>query len=56
MGSKAEPSDKRQDDCADERQNAWKAGLKAQYDAVANEPLPDRFRTLLELLDDTESR
>lgn len=56
MGSKADRSNKRQDDCADERQNAWKAGLKTQYDAVASEPLPDRFRALLEQLDDTESR
>jgi hypothetical protein len=40
----------------DERETAWGAGLRVRYDEVAHEPLPDRFRDLLEQLEEAESR
>lgn len=56
MGLKAEPPDERRDDHADERRTAWAAGLRAKYDEVAQEPVPDKFLELLEDLADAESR
>lgn len=41
---------------ADERHTAWGTGLRARYDDVAQEPMPDRFRDLLKQLEDAESR
>jgi hypothetical protein len=55
MGSKAKPSDKRRDNDADERKMAWAKGLRARYDRVKREPVPDRFRDLLKRIDDAES-
>jgi hypothetical protein len=51
-----EPDKSRSAACRDEREMAWGAGLRAKYDAVAREPLPDRFRELLEQLDEVEAR
>ena len=34
----------------------WARVLKAGYGEVAQEPMPDRFRELLERLQETESR
>jgi len=31
----------------------WASGLKALYDSVVDEPLPDAFKDLLSRLDDT---
>ena len=40
----------------DTRNETWARVLKARYSEVAHEPMPDRFRELLERLQDTESR
>jgi hypothetical protein len=40
----------------DSREETWARVLKACYGAAAQEPVPDRFRELLEELDDAESR
>ena len=41
----------------DERREAvWARVLKTRYGEVAQEPMPDRFRELLEQLEDAESR
>ena len=34
----------------------WAAGLRDRFDGVAKEPMPDRFRKLLEQLDAAELR
>jgi hypothetical protein len=54
MGSESDPPGKRRDDCADDRQKAWTAALKARYDEVRSEPLPDRICALLEQLEKRE--
>lgn len=41
---------------ADEQHMAWGTGLRARYDKVVQEPMPDRFRDLLKQLEDAESR
>jgi hypothetical protein len=41
---------------ADDRHVAWGTGLRARYDEVAHEPVPERFRDLLKQLADAESR
>jgi hypothetical protein len=56
MGSGEKPPDARRDHDAYERESAWAAGLKARYDEVAEKPLPDKFRELLERIEDAESR
>jgi hypothetical protein len=55
MGSKTRPSNECRDNDADERKMAWAKGLRARYDKVAQKALPDRFRDLLEQVDDAES-
>lgn len=40
----------------DTREETWARVLKARYREVAQEPMPDRFRELLERLQDVESR
>ena len=47
---------KNRDDSEDDRATAWAAGLGAKYNEVAEEPLPDKFRELLEQLEDADSR
>lgn len=39
----------------DTREETWARVLKAGYGEVAQEPMPDRFRELLERLEDAES-
>jgi predicted metal-dependent hydrolase len=56
MGSRSNPPDEPRDHDADERETAWAKGLRARYDQVARESLPDRLRDLLEKLEDAESR
>jgi hypothetical protein len=56
MGSKTSPPDECRDNDADERKRAWAKGLRARYDKVAQKALPERFRDLLEQVDDAESR
>jgi hypothetical protein len=43
------------DDC-DTREETWARALKVGYRDLAQEPMPDRFRKLLERLEDAESR
>jgi hypothetical protein len=40
----------------DSREETWARVLKAGYGEVAQEPMPDRFRELLEQLEDAEPR
>lgn len=40
----------------DSREAVWSRVLKTNYDEVVQEPVPDRFRELLEQLEDAESR
>lgn len=40
----------------DDRNLAWAWGLRSGYDMVTEEPVPDRFRDLLEQLAEAESR
>jgi hypothetical protein len=40
----------------EDREAAWAAGLRSNYNEVAREPLPDRFRDLLEQLDEVDLR
>lgn len=41
----------------DERREAvWARVLKSRYGEVAQQPMPDRFRELLDLLEDAETR
>ncbi len=40
----------------DTREETWARVLKARYGEVAQEPMPDRFRELLERLEDAEER
>jgi len=40
----------------DTREETWARVLKARYGEVAQEQMPDRFRELLEQLEDAESR
>jgi hypothetical protein len=40
----------------DTREETWARVLKAGYGEVAQEPMPDRFRELLEQLEDAEAR
>jgi hypothetical protein len=40
----------------DTRKETWARVLKAGYGEVAQEPMPNRFRKLLERLEDAESR
>jgi ADP-heptose:LPS heptosyltransferase len=40
----------------DSREATWARVLKANYDEAVQEPMPDRFRELLEQLKDAESR
>jgi hypothetical protein len=56
MGSKAKPPDESRDRDGNEREMAWAKGLKARYDKVAQQPVPDRFRDLLRRIDDADSR
>jgi len=34
----------------------WAAGIRAKFEEVGKEPLPDRFRDLLKQLEDVDSR
>ncbi len=43
-------------DGGDTREETWGRALKVGYGEVAQEPMPDRFRKLLERLGDVESR
>jgi hypothetical protein len=43
-------------DDGDTREETWARALKVGYGEVAQEPMPDRFRKLLERLEDEESR
>ena len=56
MGSREKPPDRHRDDDANEREMAWGKGLRASYNRVTQEPLPDRFNELLERLEDAELR
>ena len=40
----------------DRREAVWARVLRIRYGEVAREPIPDRFRELLERLEDAESR
>ena len=42
-------------DDADTREKTWARVLRARFGEVAKEPMPDRFRELLEQLEDAES-
>jgi hypothetical protein len=50
------PYRSRHDDDDDSRQATWARVLKANYDESVQEPMPDRFRELLEQLKEAESR
>ena len=54
MGQKKKRSDRRRDHESDERRMAWAKGLRARYDKVAQEPVPEKFRKLLRQIDETE--
>jgi hypothetical protein len=43
-------------DDGDTREETWARALRVGYGEVAQEPMPDRFRTLLERLEDVESQ
>ena len=43
-------------DGAEKPETAWARRLRARYNDVAEEPLPDRLRDLLERLQDADSR
>lgn len=51
MNTQGEPRDS--DEFA--REMAWSKCLRFQYDGVAHEPLPGRFRELLKRLDQTDA-
>lgn len=42
--------------CDDSREAVSSRVLKTNYDEVMQEPVPDRFRELLDRLDEAESR
>lgn len=56
MGLKEKPPVKRRDNDADERKMAWAKGLRARYDKVRREPVPNQFRNLLKRIDAADSR
>lgn len=56
MGSNEKPPDGYRDHDADQREMAWARGLRAGYDRLAQESLPDRFRELMEQLENMEPR
>ena len=39
-------------EAGDKQEPQWASGLKAIYDSVLEEPLPDKFKDLLSKLDD----
>ena len=43
-------------DDGDTREETWARALKVGYGEVAQEQMPDKFRKLLERLEDVESR
>jgi hypothetical protein len=43
-------------DDTDTREETWARALKVGYSEVAQEPMPDRIRKLLERLEDAELR
>lgn len=43
-------------DDGDTREETWARALRVGYGQVAQEPMPDRFRKLLERLENAESR
>jgi hypothetical protein len=47
---------RRQPDLVFDPKNLWATGLRAQFDEVFKEPMPDRFRDLLKQLEDMDSR
>jgi hypothetical protein len=55
MGSNKKDAADRRNDAA-EQEAAWSKGLHSRYDRVAEEPLSERVRRLLERLDEVEWR